>query len=207
MRTNCTKVYKAPYGTYSYATILYVTSQVPNYMGGSRIQQRHLSDRCFTLQELILNNTKVVGPNSSLRDAFDIRIANRCCMTHCCTASINVRCATLVLNVKRIYLSKRGSNWGGGMETVGWRGQGRSGVGGLIWTGGNSQHPRVSPGFHGNPTSYWIDIDIAQFTPLTSLPCWADLLNSVGCHVTKLSSWKLANKMHIHKLFPLTFRK
>jgi len=57
---------------------------------------------------------RLVGPNSSLRCAVDIRRANRRCMTHCCTARIHVRCVTLVLNIKRIYLSKRGSNWGGG---------------------------------------------------------------------------------------------
>jgi len=92
----------------------------------------HATSVTGTSRFRMLYNPTAVGPNSSLRDAVDIRRANRRCMTHCCTARINVRYATLVLNVKRIYLSKRGSNWGVGVETVGWRGQGRSGVGGLI---------------------------------------------------------------------------
>jgi hypothetical protein len=40
------------------------------------------------------------------------------------------------------------SRWG--WKLGGWPAQEWRRVGGLIGTGGNSQHPRVSPGFHGN---------------------------------------------------------
>jgi len=128
LRENCTEVFRAPYGTQA----MYCRSLHKSLTTGAAHEFNHASSVTDTSRFLMLYNPTAVGPNSSLRDAVDIRTANRRCMTHCCTACINVRCATLVLNIKRIYLSKRGSNWGVGMETVGWRGQGRSGVGGLI---------------------------------------------------------------------------
>lgn len=138
LRENCTQVYRTPYGTMA----VYCTSLHKCLTTGAAHEFNHATSVTGTSRFRMLNNPTAVGSNSSLRDAVDIRRANRRWMTHCCTACINVRCATLVLNIKRIYLSKRGSNWGVGMETVGWLD--KDGVG---WAG--SSEPEETPITHG----------------------------------------------------------
>jgi hypothetical protein len=135
----------------------------------------------------MLNNPTAVGPKSSLRDAVDIRRANRRCMTHCCTSCINVTCAILVFHVKRIYLSRRGSDWGVAWTRTEWGRRAHLNRRKLPSPTGFSEFP-WQPNILLNRYIYiYIYIYRVQFTPLTFLPRWANLLNSVGSHVTKSS--------------------